>query len=82
MFGRTMLIPCQVLLDTDDRDATPSNLRIVGIAPAFRMVNIKYLNVGDVVDTVWKIFPHSAKRYTNLGLPYSSDYGLAYRMAD
>jgi len=73
MNSRAMLMPNHIRV----RDAEDAWYRIVGIAPAFRTINIRNLQPEDIVDTDWMVFPVKAKN-TTTG-PNSGNYGWAYK---
>lgn len=73
MNGRVMLMPNHIRLEDPDS----AWYRIIGIAPAFRSLNISNLQTEDIVDTDWMVFPMKAKN-TTTG-PNSGNYGWAYK---
>lgn len=72
MNGRSILMPNHIRLN----DGT-GWYRIIGMAPAFRSIDIERLQPEDIVDTDWMVFPVKAKNTTTGA--NSGNYGWAYK---
>jgi hypothetical protein len=61
--------------------ATPPELRLIGFAPALRVINLRYFVAAEEVTVgadTWKIFPWVRKRHLKDGAAESWNAGLAY----
>lgn len=74
---RTPLFPCYVNV----RDPVTGLYRSTGYVGNIRLVNMKYVDPGEIILNDWQVFPFIQEEGTGISCPVTGNWGWAYKRA-